>query len=77
MLILLYLSSSLNGVPLAYDSIRVVGQHGHIYDDSGFIHMDIEANFIVFQPKTGQKLLVRNAVFISCSFFNSSFIKLC
>lgn len=53
------LSFSLQGVPLAYDNIRVVGQYGAIYDDSGYIHMDIVANFIVFQPATGQKLLVR------------------
>lgn len=44
---------------MAYDNIRIVGQHGHIHDDSGYIHMDIEANFIVFQPMKGQKLLVR------------------
>lgn len=50
---------SLKGVPLAYDSIRIVGQHGDIYDDSGYIHMDIVANFIVFQPTKGQKLVVR------------------
>ncbi|XP_042291420.1 DNA-directed RNA polymerase I subunit RPA43 [Thunnus maccoyii] len=54
---LLKFSESLKGVPLAYDNIRIVGQRGHIYDDSGYIHMDIEANFIVFQPKKGQKLL--------------------
>lgn len=50
---------SLKGVLLAYDNIRIIGQHGDIYDDSGYIHMDIVANFIVFQPKKGQKLLVR------------------
>ncbi|XP_042362374.1 DNA-directed RNA polymerase I subunit RPA43 [Plectropomus leopardus] len=54
---LLKFSESLKGVPLAYNDIRIVGQHGAIYDDSGYIHMDIEANFIVFQPKKGQKLL--------------------
>ncbi|XP_054914747.1 DNA-directed RNA polymerase I subunit RPA43 [Poeciliopsis prolifica] len=54
---LLKFSPSLHGVPLAYDDIRITTQHGDIYDDSGYIHMDIEANFIVFQPKTGQKLL--------------------
>ncbi|XP_069550859.1 DNA-directed RNA polymerase I subunit RPA43 [Brachyistius frenatus] len=54
---LLKFSQSLNGVPLAYDNIRIVGQHGNIHDDSGYIHMDIQANFIVFQPKKGQKLL--------------------
>lgn len=50
--------SSLKGVPLAYDDIRIVGRHGDIYDDSGYVHMDIMANFIVFQPQKGQKLLV-------------------
>ncbi|XP_043993895.1 DNA-directed RNA polymerase I subunit RPA43 [Gambusia affinis] len=54
---LLKFSPSLHGVPLAYDNIRIVTQHGDIYDDSGYIHMDIEANFIVFQPEKGQKLL--------------------
>ncbi|KAM4724925.1 DNA-directed RNA polymerase I subunit RPA43 [Anableps anableps] len=54
---LLKFSPSLHGVPLAYDNIRIATQHGDIYDDSGYIHMDIEANFIVFQPKKGQKLL--------------------
>lgn len=44
---------------MAYDNIRIVGKHGHIYDDSGYIHMDIEANFVVFQPIKGQMLLVR------------------
>lgn len=55
----MFVSSSVKGVPLAYDNIKIVGQHGDIYDDSGYIHMDIVANFIVFQPKKGQKLLVR------------------
>ncbi|KAM6900023.1 DNA-directed RNA polymerase I subunit RPA43 [Xenentodon cancila] len=54
---LLRFSQSLNGVPLAYDNIQIVGRRGDIYDDSGYIHMDIEASFIVFQPEKGQKLL--------------------
>ncbi|XP_029370085.1 DNA-directed RNA polymerase I subunit RPA43 [Echeneis naucrates] len=54
---LLKFSPRLKGVPLAYDGVRIVGPHGDIYDDNGYIHMDIEANFIVFQPKKGQKLL--------------------
>ncbi|XP_070778129.1 DNA-directed RNA polymerase I subunit RPA43 [Enoplosus armatus] len=54
---LLKFSESLKGVPLAYDNIRIVGQHGDIYDDSGYIHMDVEASFVLFQPKKGQKLL--------------------
>ncbi|KAK5603064.1 hypothetical protein CRENBAI_009833 [Crenichthys baileyi] len=54
---LLKFSHSLHGVPLAYDNIRITTQHGDIYDDSGYIHMDIEANFVVFQPQKGQKLL--------------------
>ncbi|XP_035537318.1 DNA-directed RNA polymerase I subunit RPA43 [Morone saxatilis] len=54
---LLRFSQSLTGVPLAYENIRIVSQHGDIFDDNGYIHMNIEANFIVFQPKKGQKLL--------------------
>ncbi|CAN9503888.1 unnamed protein product [Ophioblennius macclurei] len=54
---LLRFSHRLNGVPLAYDNVKILGRHGDIFDDSGYIHMDIEANFIVFQPKKGQKLL--------------------
>ncbi|CAB1443070.1 unnamed protein product [Pleuronectes platessa] len=54
---LLKFSPSLKGVPLAYDNISIVRQHGDIYDDSSYIHMDIEANFILFQPTVGQKLL--------------------
>lgn len=54
----LSVSCSLEGVPIAYDDIRIVGPHGNIFDDSGYIHMDIEANFIVFHPTKGQKLVV-------------------
>ncbi|XP_061520753.1 DNA-directed RNA polymerase I subunit RPA43 [Phycodurus eques] len=54
---LLKFSPSLQGVPLAYDNIQIVRCYGDIYDDSGYIHMDIEANFIIFQPKKGQRLL--------------------
>lgn len=48
----------MKGVPLAYDRVRIVGPQGDIYDDSGYVHMDIQADFIVFQPRKGQKLLV-------------------
>ncbi|XP_061681581.1 DNA-directed RNA polymerase I subunit RPA43 [Syngnathoides biaculeatus] len=54
---LLKFSPRLQGVPLAYDNIQIVRHFGDIYDDSGYIHMDIEANFIIFQPKKGQRLL--------------------
>ncbi|KAG5843103.1 hypothetical protein ANANG_G00184940 [Anguilla anguilla] len=53
---LLKYSESLKGVPLAYDNIKVIGQYGDIYDDNGFIHMNIEAMFVIFQPKRGQNL---------------------
>ncbi|XP_051527249.1 DNA-directed RNA polymerase I subunit RPA43 [Myxocyprinus asiaticus] len=54
---LLKYSSSLKGVPLAYDNIKVIGQHGDIYDDQGFIHINIEASFVIFRPKKGSKLV--------------------
>ncbi|XP_055749413.1 DNA-directed RNA polymerase I subunit RPA43 [Salvelinus fontinalis] len=54
---LLRYSESLKGVPLAYDEVSLLGQHGDIYDDNGYIHLDIQANFVIFQPQRGQKLL--------------------
>ncbi|KAM9385706.1 DNA-directed RNA polymerase I subunit RPA43-like [Pholidichthys leucotaenia] len=54
---LLKFSRGLNGISLAYDDIKVVGHCGDIYDDSGYIHLDIEVKYIVFQPKKGQRLL--------------------
>ncbi|KAM6958738.1 DNA-directed RNA polymerase I subunit RPA43 [Aplochiton taeniatus] len=49
-------SESLNGVPLAYDDIRIQGQYGNIYDDNGFIHLNVEATFVIFKPEKGNKL---------------------
>ncbi|NWR48851.1 RPA43 polymerase, partial [Regulus satrapa] len=54
---LLRYSESLQGVPVAYDNIKVVGELGDIYDDQGFIHLNIEADFIIFSPKRGKKLV--------------------
>uniref|UniRef100_A0A8C0GET1 DNA-directed RNA polymerase subunit n=1 Tax=Chelonoidis abingdonii TaxID=106734 RepID=A0A8C0GET1_CHEAB len=54
---LLRYSESLSGVPVAYDNIRVVGELGDIYDDQGFIHFNIEADFVIFTPKKGKKLV--------------------
>ncbi|KAL8165274.1 UNVERIFIED_CONTAM: hypothetical protein K2H54_037960, partial [Gekko kuhli] len=50
-------SESFQGVPVAYDDIRITNEFGDIIDDLGAIHLDIEANFIVFRPKPGKKLL--------------------
>ncbi|XP_067865265.1 DNA-directed RNA polymerase I subunit RPA43 [Heterodontus francisci] len=54
---LLRFSESLQGVPIAYDKVRLVGELGDIYDDQGYIHLNIEADFVIFRPKTGQKLV--------------------
>ncbi|XP_057588684.1 DNA-directed RNA polymerase I subunit RPA43 isoform X1 [Hippopotamus amphibius kiboko] len=48
---------SLLGVPIAYDNIKVVGELGDIYDDQGHIHLNIEADFVIFCPEPGQKLV--------------------
>ncbi|XP_051992320.1 DNA-directed RNA polymerase I subunit RPA43-like [Xyrauchen texanus] len=79
---LLKYSTSLNGVPLAYDNIKVVGQYGDIYDDQGFIHVNIEASFVIFRPKKGSKLVgVINKIGVShvgClvhGCFNASIVK--
>uniref|UniRef100_UPI00398F1C5A DNA-directed RNA polymerase I subunit RPA43 n=1 Tax=Pristiophorus japonicus TaxID=55135 RepID=UPI00398F1C5A len=50
-------SESLQGVPIAYDKVRLVGELGDIYDDQGYIHLNIEADFVIFRPQTGQKLV--------------------
>ncbi|XP_067417773.1 DNA-directed RNA polymerase I subunit RPA43 [Emydura macquarii macquarii] len=50
-------SESLSGVPVAYDNVRVVGELGDIHDDQGFIHFNIEADFVIFTPKKGKKLV--------------------
>ncbi|XP_076157002.1 DNA-directed RNA polymerase I subunit RPA43 [Alosa pseudoharengus] len=53
---LLKYSEKLKGVPLAFDNIKLLGQLGDIFDDQGYIHLNIEASFVVFKPKKGQKL---------------------
>ncbi|XP_030003811.1 DNA-directed RNA polymerase I subunit RPA43 [Sphaeramia orbicularis] len=53
---LLRFSQSFNGVPVAYENIQVIGETSAICNDTGYIHMNIQANFIVFQPKQGDKL---------------------
>ncbi|XP_067854412.1 DNA-directed RNA polymerase I subunit RPA43 isoform X2 [Heptranchias perlo] len=54
---LLRFSESLQGVPIAYDKVKLVGELADIYDDQGYIHLNIEADFVIFRPKTGQKLV--------------------
>ncbi|GCB74251.1 DNA-directed RNA polymerase I subunit RPA43 isoform X1 [Scyliorhinus torazame] len=54
---LLRFSESLQGVPIAFDKFRLIGELGDIYDDQGYIHLNIEADFVIFRPKTGQKLV--------------------
>ncbi|XP_067854403.1 DNA-directed RNA polymerase I subunit RPA43 isoform X1 [Heptranchias perlo] len=50
-------SLGLQGVPIAYDKVKLVGELADIYDDQGYIHLNIEADFVIFRPKTGQKLV--------------------
>ncbi|XP_056154620.1 DNA-directed RNA polymerase I subunit RPA43 [Lampris incognitus] len=54
---LLRYSERLQGVPLAFDCIKLLSGHGAIYDDNGYIHIDIEVNFVVFQPSRGKELM--------------------
>lgn len=67
--------SSLQGVPVAYDNIKVVGELGDIYDDQGFIHLNIEADFVIFSPKKGKKLVVRKRVDVLRGIFFNDVIK--
>nr|XP_060638108.1 DNA-directed RNA polymerase I subunit RPA43 [Anolis sagrei ordinatus] len=50
-------SESFQGVPVAYDDIKITKELGDIIDDIGAIHLDIEASFVVFQPQAGRKLV--------------------
>ncbi|KAK3532470.1 hypothetical protein QTP86_018440 [Hemibagrus guttatus] len=54
---LLKYSSSLKGVPLAYDGIKIIGHCGDIFDDQGYIHLNVEASFVIFKPKKGEILV--------------------
>ncbi|XP_028927245.2 DNA-directed RNA polymerase I subunit RPA43 [Ornithorhynchus anatinus] len=54
---LLRYSHSLQGVPVAYDNIKIVGPLGDIYDDQGHIHINIEAEFVIFSPEKGATLV--------------------
>ncbi|NXC38332.1 RPA43 polymerase, partial [Penelope pileata] len=54
---LLRYSESLQGVPVAYDNVRVVGELGDIHDDQGFIHLNVEADFVIFSPKKGKNMV--------------------
>lgn len=60
---------SLQGVPVAYDNVKVVGELGNIHDDQGFIHLDVEADFVIFSPKKGKKMVV-------CKYVDINLIKL-
>uniref|UniRef100_A0A8D0GRL7 DNA-directed RNA polymerase subunit n=1 Tax=Sphenodon punctatus TaxID=8508 RepID=A0A8D0GRL7_SPHPU len=50
-------SESFEGVPVAYDNIKIVNELGAIYDDQSAINLDIEADFVIFKPKPGKKLV--------------------
>ncbi|XP_019364099.1 PREDICTED: DNA-directed RNA polymerase I subunit RPA43 [Gavialis gangeticus] len=54
---LLRYCDSLGGVPLAYSHVKIVGALGDIHDDQGSIHLHIEADFVVFTPQKGTKLV--------------------
>lgn len=62
------LSRSFKGVPLAYDGIKIIGQHGDIFDDQGYIHLNVEASFVIFKPQERQMLMVSvfTCTFMSC-----------
>ncbi|XP_032807560.2 DNA-directed RNA polymerase I subunit RPA43 [Petromyzon marinus] len=50
---LLRYSESLKGVPLAYDNIKLLSGLGDLIDDQGYIHMDVQADFVIFRPNPG------------------------
>ncbi|XP_040217591.1 DNA-directed RNA polymerase I subunit RPA43 [Rana temporaria] len=54
---LLRYSPRLEGVPVAYDNIKIVGELAEIHDDDGYIHLNIQVDFVIFQPQCGEKLV--------------------
>ncbi|TSO47164.1 DNA-directed RNA polymerase I subunit RPA43 [Bagarius yarrelli] len=67
---LLKFSSSLKGVPLAYDGIKIIGHNGDIFDDQGYIHLNIEASFGVIN-----KIGVGHVGCLVHGCFNASVVK--
>jgi hypothetical protein len=47
-----------------------VGELGDIYDDQGHIHLNIEADFVIFCPEPGQTLMVCTSFFFSYVLYN-------
>ena len=54
----IYLTCSLDGVLIAFDNVRRLQRTGHLIEHRPHIHLDIQADFIVFQPSIGAILKV-------------------
>uniref|UniRef100_UPI00358FEF26 DNA-directed RNA polymerase I subunit RPA43 n=1 Tax=Myxine glutinosa TaxID=7769 RepID=UPI00358FEF26 len=54
---LLKYSERFSGALMAYDNIKLVKRYGDILDDQGVVHMDIQADFVIFNPKCDDKLM--------------------
>uniref|UniRef100_A0A8C4R840 DNA-directed RNA polymerase subunit n=1 Tax=Eptatretus burgeri TaxID=7764 RepID=A0A8C4R840_EPTBU len=46
-----------SGALMAYGNIKLVKGCGDILDDQGVVHMDIQADFVIFNPKCDDKLM--------------------
>lgn len=55
---------------MAYDGIKIIGHYGDIIDDQGYIHLNIEASFVIFKPKKGETLVVSVCAFDFMTFIN-------
>ncbi|PVD33408.1 hypothetical protein C0Q70_04664 [Pomacea canaliculata] len=51
-----FYSERLLGALIAYSNIKILGDKGILLDDSPYIHLKIQADFIVFQPRVGSRL---------------------
>ena len=40
-------------MPVAYRSVRLVENYGHLLDDQPYIHVDVDVEYIVFCPRDG------------------------
>ncbi len=51
----------MRGAPLAFGNIKLVKNRGRIFEDEPSIHLNIQADFVVFKPQVKILRLVRAA----------------
>ncbi|CAL4138806.1 unnamed protein product [Meganyctiphanes norvegica] len=49
-------SETLNGIPMAYENIKLLSNYGVLLHDNAFTHVHVSATFYVFTPEVGSEL---------------------